>query len=467
MHVASGRSRRSRLAGAAAAALSAVALPFIGGGAPAVAATNALPLGPGYWVMNLNGSVYSFGDAQYKGGPNTNVPPLNVPAIDMEASPFFEGYWAAAADGGVFSYGVPFYGSEATHALNEPVLGIGAHPSGRGYWLAAADGGVFAHGAARYFGGIPQLKNDGKIARSADVTIIDVVGTPTGLGYWLLGDDGGIFAFGDATPFSPPPGALRPGQFVDIEVTKSGKGLWTLAADGAVYAYGDAPYSGGANTVQPQPTTASRQISRASNGDGYYVLNEDGGVFAFNGAPFLKTPQLVDPGAPKSGYVSIASRPPFSIVVDPFIDQTGTHSAWTDGPDEQLSLSDTTGGDAFLAGARILGVGGLRVDQAGSVGFTLTSGTCSGETPQIAVYADSNQDGAFDKTKKIACTGAGPGTFSAMLTDGPGALAPTDRITAADILYTGPGTVTLDNITIGGITVGSHRIHTTAGPGPA
>ena len=72
------------------------------------------PSGNGYWVCKPDGSIWSYGDAQYLNG-------LNYPTQLL--SP----------------------GDSAT--------GFAAHPTAQGYWISTASGAVFAFGAAGYHGG--------------------------------------------------------------------------------------------------------------------------------------------------------------------------------------------------------------------------------------------------------------------------------------------------------------------------
>lgn len=111
------------------------------------------PNGKGYWMCKPDGSVLSFGDAQYHGGANVAGRTLARPVVGMAAHPTASGYWLVGADGGVFSFGAAsFYGSTGGVTLTAPVDSIVATPTGSGYWLFASDGGVFAYGDAGFYG---------------------------------------------------------------------------------------------------------------------------------------------------------------------------------------------------------------------------------------------------------------------------------------------------------------------------
>jgi len=109
--------------------------------------------GLGYWIVDSDGGVFSFGDAAFYGSMGGR--PLRAPVVGLARSAEGHGYWLAAADGGVFSFGdATFGGSLAGTVLAKPVIGIAANSSGTGYWMAAADGGVFALGGAPFLGSL-------------------------------------------------------------------------------------------------------------------------------------------------------------------------------------------------------------------------------------------------------------------------------------------------------------------------
>ncbi len=170
------------------------------GGATAVAAT---PSGKGGWILyGSRGTVVPFGDATWFGDASglglsgVTWPPFGsfIPYFSGIAStPDGGGYWLVGVDGGVFSYGdATFYGSMGGHRPDAPVAGIARTNDGRGYWLVAWDGGVFSFGDARFFGSMG--------GRPLNALTIGIAANPEGTGYWTVAQDGGVFAFGDA-PF--------------------------------------------------------------------------------------------------------------------------------------------------------------------------------------------------------------------------------------------------------------------------
>ena len=104
---------------------------------------------------------------------------LKSPIAGMAATPSANGYWLVAMDGGVFSFGdARFFGSTGAIHVKSAIVGMVATPSGRGYWLVARDGGVFSFGDARFFGSTGALH--------LNSPIVGMMSTPSGHGYWLV-----------------------------------------------------------------------------------------------------------------------------------------------------------------------------------------------------------------------------------------------------------------------------------------
>jgi len=415
---------------------------------------NPYPTGPGYFLGASDGGVFTFGDAVFKG--SAGGAPLVKPVVGLETFPFYEGYWLVASDGGIFSYGSSgFYGSLGNTPLAKPIVGMAAHPSGLGYWLVASDGGVFSYGASKFkgsLGGIPLNK-----------PIVGMAATPSGNGYWLVASDGGIFNYGDAAFFGSTGNVNLTKPVVDMDATPSGNGYWLVASDGGIFNFGGAGFfgsAGGAPLVKPVVG-----MSRTANGLGYALVATDGGVFTYGNQPFLGSTGNVALTKPVLG---IGNRPPLSINVDPFANDSATRSSnWVPGADERLVLTNASATDGSAAGARVLGPEGLNVGQLGNIGFSLETGsTCSPGNvgPHLAVYADTNNDGAFDQTNIIGCAGSGPQTVSASaVTAGTNPLPNNAVVTGVDVRYAGNGTVQLDDITVAGLTAIDHRTVTAAG----
>lgn len=67
--------------------------------------------GNGYWVCKPDGSIWSYGDAQWLGGANYPTDQLGpgVTATGFASHPTQPGYWISASSGAVFAYGAAGY----------------------------------------------------------------------------------------------------------------------------------------------------------------------------------------------------------------------------------------------------------------------------------------------------------------------------------------------------------------------
>ena len=258
----------------------------------------------GYWVVGVDGGVYAYGAAPFKG--STGALKLNKPIVGMAATPSGQGYWLVASDGGIFSYGdASFRGSTGAMRLNKPIVGMASTPGGRGYWLVASDGGIFAFGDAVFRGSTGAL--------NLNRPIVGMAPTRSGQGYWLVASDGGIFAFGDAT-FAGSTGNLklvRP--ITGMAAVPSGRGYWMTASDGGVFSFGDARFFGAARDriTTPESGRGVVGIVPTRSGAGYWQVAASGKVFAFGDA----AANLGAPTATRSTIVGMAANPMGTVAV--------------------------------------------------------------------------------------------------------------------------------------------------------
>jgi hypothetical protein len=225
--------------------------------------------GNGYYQYQLDGAVFSFGDAQYHGGANTFQ--HQYPIIGMAMTSSGNGYWQTTLeDGAVYSFGdAQYHGGANTIQHASPVIAIAA-TAGSGYWQLTQDGAIYSFGDAQYYGGANSITHAPMIALAA---------TPSGKGYWMLASDGAIYSFGDAQYHGGLNTIAHPASVAAFAPT-SGSGYWIVAQDGAVYSFGDAPYRGGANTVaHPAPIEGI-----AAGAGGYWLSAEDGAIYSFGAA---------------------------------------------------------------------------------------------------------------------------------------------------------------------------------------
>ena len=155
------------------------------------------PDGRGYWVLALGlsgmGSVLPFGDARFYGDETTSPGPAGHVGAPVALVPTRSGagYWIVDSDGGVFTFGdAAFYGYMGGTRLDSPVVGAARTNDGSGYWLVAGDGGVFSFGDAGFSGSM--------YGSHLAAPVVGMAADPGGGGYWLAGRDGGVFAFGGA-----------------------------------------------------------------------------------------------------------------------------------------------------------------------------------------------------------------------------------------------------------------------------
>ena len=108
------------------------------------------PTGAGYYMVALDGGVFAFGDAQFRG--SMGGAHLNLPVVGLVPTADNSGYWLVAADGGVFAFNARFLGSMGRVPLNQPIVGMAAY--GSGYMMVAQDGGIFDFSARPFFGSL-------------------------------------------------------------------------------------------------------------------------------------------------------------------------------------------------------------------------------------------------------------------------------------------------------------------------
>ena len=237
----------------------------------------------------------------------------------MAATPSGKGYWLVALDGGVFTFGAaPFYGSMGGSHLNQSVVGMAATPDGRGYWLVAQDGGIFTFGDAAFHGSM------GGVRLNAPIT--GMAATATGHGYWMVAADGGIFTFGDATFYGSMGAAALNDPVVDMVAAPHDTGYLMVATDGEVFPFGSAAFHGslaGGYGGDPADVPPIAGIALTPDGQGYWLLEPDGWSYGFTNPP---SPA---PTATTSAIVSIADS---QVNSDPdrgtFCNPYGPCEAW-------------------------------------------------------------------------------------------------------------------------------------------
>ncbi len=325
-------------AGAAIPSSALVATPYL-----ASVAMAPTPGGNGYWMVGLDGGVFSFGDATYYG----SLPGLGIRVNDIvgiASTSDGRGYWLLGADGGVFAFGDATYHGSLPGVLGgpapNPMTSIVRTPDGLGYWIVGTDGGVFTFGDAGFYGSLPGINVAPQNARVADSVVfhayaasqdVFLAPTPDGHGYWMADSAGDVFSFGNAQFHGSLPGLLGPfakpsahdvvtGHQATVPITGfaatgDGGGYWMAATDGSIYTFGDAANYGSLPalglTAPPvvvygysPPSTVGLSIPlanisslvRTPDGGGYWLTSLNGGVFSFGDAQFHGSV----PGVPSS-----------------------------------------------------------------------------------------------------------------------------------------------------------------------
>ncbi len=222
-----------------------------------VVAIATSPGGTGYWLVDSAGNIYTAGTALYYGGPSQLNP--NLPAggsnaavvtggiVGIAATADGKGYWEVDGQGDIFTFGDAVYhgtpaqlnpsapagGSNSVLPLNSPIVGIVSTGDGQGYWEVGADGGIFTFGDATFQGSM------GGVKLAAPVVGMIAFGT----NYEMVGADGGVFTFPPGSPIfhGSEHGSLPAGiTAVGIAETSTGAGYWIANSSTPAANFGDA-----------------------------------------------------------------------------------------------------------------------------------------------------------------------------------------------------------------------------------
>ncbi|MCP3937122.1 MAG: hypothetical protein GY708_17340 [Actinomycetia bacterium] len=258
------------------------------------------PTSSGYWMLESDGTVYPFGEAQDFGSAD-----WTTSAVALVPTVTAGGYWIVSRYGGVAEYGdaIDFASAYDDVPDGETITTAAATPSGRGLWLFTDAGRVVVRGDAGHFGDLTHLALDGPIVGSS--------ATPTGGGYLMVGGDGGVFAFGDAVFRGSVPGVLPAGTTLDkpvvgVSTSPSNLGYWMVASDGGIFAFGDSPFRGSIPGVLPGVTLNQPVNGMVPYGNGYLMVASDGGIFNFSDLEFLGS---LGANPPDTAIVGVAPMP--------------------------------------------------------------------------------------------------------------------------------------------------------------
>ncbi|HEY2331912.1 MAG TPA: hypothetical protein VGH94_08315 [Acidimicrobiales bacterium] len=283
-------------------------------------ATDFPTFGPGYWMLEANGSVFGFGSAfNLKGTTGTQTAgqgPFRPyagavvaaaqgrmlgPALSGQRT-FYESLCILDETGLRFGHGtLPCVGSAAQPitANRDKAAAVAYEPNGTGGWVFTRKGAVYPWGSAGQFGDMTSYHLNGEIIAAAP--------TPSGHGYYMIGSDGGVFSFGDAAFHGSMGGIPLNQAVVGVAPDPDGSGYWLVAADGGIFAF-DASFRGSV----PGALAAGRQLNRpvigaVAYGKGYLMVASDGGIFSFSDQPFLGSLGATPPPNPIVAVIPRAS----------------------------------------------------------------------------------------------------------------------------------------------------------------
>ncbi len=227
----------------------------------------------GYRLVSSSGLVEGLGSLPSLGGIGGGR--ATSPVVSMVGTSTGEGYWLVQRDGTVSTFG-----DAPAFAFAHPAqatVGLAPIPGDLGYWVATANGKVFAYGNAR------QLASLSPIRLRRGESVVAIVASPSGQGYWLVTSLGRIFAFGDATHW--PAANTHGARVVAAQGSGSVNGLWLLTSTGSVIARGKLAAYGG---IPPASLGHSLPVGLAptADGKGYWIATAAGRVFSFGNARY-------------------------------------------------------------------------------------------------------------------------------------------------------------------------------------
>jgi len=236
----------------------------------------------GYWLLQEDGLVESFGDARHLGDTFAAGD-----ALQLLPTPTGLGYWILSEEGFISAHGDALnLGQLGRIERNELLIGenpisMSSNPAADGYRVFTTHGRVYGYGEVADIGDLLEFDLAARIT--------DSMATPTGAGAYMIGTDGGVFALGDAR-FAGSIPEILPGvelnePIVGIVADPDGVGYWLVAADGGVFGF-DAPFRGSIPQVLPGVTLNEPIVAMVPYGNGYLLVASDGGVFNFSDLAF-------------------------------------------------------------------------------------------------------------------------------------------------------------------------------------
>ena len=238
------------------------------------------PDGGGYWLVQPDGGVFSYGDAIFHGGMGGQT--LNAPMVGIARTASGNGYWEVGADGGVFNFGdatLPLNCSQAGHTLNAPVVGVTAMPTygnEQGLWMVGGDGGVFNCGTGQFYG---------SAAGQMPSSVVGIAATSDGGGYWVADATGHIKPFGDAWNCGCSVSSQAP--IVGIVAMPLNAGFWLVASDGGIFSVQNGA-NGFYGAIGGQGYSGVTAMAASFDERGYWLVFGGGTVVPFGDAGVMQ-----------------------------------------------------------------------------------------------------------------------------------------------------------------------------------
>jgi len=233
--------------------------------------------GNGYWTIDEDGLVETFGTAQH----HCDMPEELIHAHEPQGivpMPQGNGYWIYTGAGRVFScsYGEVDNEDDLIALGQQGVVDMVAHPGG-GYWLLEADGDVHSFGGAPNYGSANL-----DVAANRAVSLVPV---PGGSGYRILTKDKDLLNFGSASQLSSSDRALLLSSDIvvvaDIAALPGG-GLVFVDGGGRLFGLGGADESLWEGWV---PVSNPQALAVSPSGLGGLVLPRNESLVAWGDTP--------------------------------------------------------------------------------------------------------------------------------------------------------------------------------------
>jgi hypothetical protein len=213
--------------------------------------------GEGYYILNGQGQIATYGDAVWYGDPFSDgyvaANGLNGVCIDMALSPTGNGYWVLDNFGHTFAFGdAAVYGSQTKiYTTGENLyISIESHPAKPGYWVADVHGQIYAwpDQATQGFFDQPALDSWDPVLSMGQNDVACLRASKSGAGYWVMTTAGQVQGFGDAPSHG---GVADPEPDVDWQkkywklIPQDDDGYLVMRGDGTVFPIGTTYYFGG------------------------------------------------------------------------------------------------------------------------------------------------------------------------------------------------------------------------------